>query len=195
MGLSLLKYKNKLLLQRLGAWYYKEYRNAYELHKSCFLKFGCTFIFVLLQIMCDKNYTCKNKRYLSPKISVPEKNKKQTMNEIELSLEQLENETCFDQPGSKNFSQSHSCCPKSHVTFSNENSTLPPSFNLQSAQKSTPKRQASNASCSLPFQTANSHTLFQTANSHTPFKTANSPSETVVSIETHQSANDAETIV
>ena len=69
------------------------------------MKFGCTFIFVLLQIMCDKNYTCKNKRHLSPKISIPEKNKKQTKNEIELSLEQLETETYFDQPGSKNFSK------------------------------------------------------------------------------------------
>ena len=131
---------------------------------------------------------------MSPKTS-KNQDKKPRKNAIELSLEELDNEICFDQPGSKNFSQSHSCCPKPHVTFANGNSTLPPSFNLQSAQKSTPKRQASNASCSLPFQTANSHTLFQTANSHTPFKTANSPSETVVSIETHQSANDAETIV
>ena len=164
--------------------------------------------------MCAKNYTCKNKSNLPQKPEKIEKkeNKKQINNTIE--LEQLENETFFDQPCSKNFSRSHSCCPKNHVTFANENSTLPPSFNLNSAQKSTPKRQAncssyspfqfaqSNATSSDVFHTANSSTQIanspsQTANSHMPFQIANSPSQTVVSIETNcnQSANDTGTIV
>ena len=157
--------------------------------------------------MCDKNYTCKNKSDLPQKEEKEEKNKKnekdkkmQAKNSIE--LEQFENETFFDQPCSKNFSQTHSCfpIPKNHVTFANENLTLPPSFNLQSAQKSTPKRQASRADCSL-----NSHSdLFYTANSSTQIAnspsqstnsqplTANLPFQTVVSIE---NANDIETIV
>ena len=169
--------------------------------------------------MCDKNYTCKNKSDLPQK---EEKEKKNTKNEKDkkmqaknsIELEQFENETFFDQPCSKNFSRSHSCCPKNHVTFANENSTLPPSFNLNSAQKSTPKRQAncssyspfqfaqSNATSSDVFHTANSSTQIanspsQTANSHMPFQIANSPSQTVVSIETNcnQSANDTGTIV
>ena len=31
----------------------------YQLHKSCFFKLGCTFIFVLIQILCDKNFKLK----------------------------------------------------------------------------------------------------------------------------------------
>ena len=153
--------------------------------------------------MCAKNYTCKNKSNLPQKTEKIEKkeNKKQINNTIE--LEQLENETFFDQPCSKNFSRSHSCCPKNHVTFANENSTLPPSFNLNSAQKSTPKRQA-NCSLYSPFQFAQSNaTSSNTANSSTQIAnsssqitnsqpSANLPSQTVVSIE---SANDIETIV
>ena len=124
----------------------------------------------------------------------------QAKNSIE--LEQFENETFFDQPCSKNFSQTHSCfpIPKNHVTFANENLTLPPSFNLQSAQKSTPKRQASRADCSLNspsdlFYTANSSTQIANSPSQSTNSqplTANLPSQTVVSIE---NANDIETIV
>ena len=160
--------------------------------------------------MCDKNYTCKNKSDLPKKEGKKDNNenkkKMQTNNTIE--LEQLENEMCFDQPCSKNFSQSHSCCPKNHVTFANGNSTLPPSFNLQLAQKSTPRRQASHANCSLysPFQFTQSNATpdSQVANSPNQIAnsasqiansqplTANLPCQTVVSIE---SANDIETIV
>ena len=166
--------------------------------------------------MCDKNYTCRKNPHKKPHVESSFSNddsstsvnaqipKQKTKNTIELysNTDKFENETFVDQPCSKNFSQTHSCCPipKNHVTFANENLTLPPSFNLQSAQKSTPKRQASRADCSLNspsdlFYTANSSTQIANSPSQSTNSqplTANLPSQTVVSIE---NANDIETIV
>ena len=212
-------------LKRLGAWYYKEYRNVYELHKSCVLKFGCTLIFVLIQILCDKNYSCKKRNDTRKSDNITsthttlnqKKNfeKSQMKNSIELncSSDVLENEIFFNQPGEKNMSHSLSCYPKSHdrVTFNKETLKFPPSFNLQSRQKSTPKplanlsliqkNQFQTPNFTLSDSNQNATSTFQTANTfpQTAFQTANTPPQTVVSIETNansnQSVNDIETIV
>ena len=46
------------IFKRLSAWHYKTNRDFYELHKSCFFKIGCTFIIVIIQVLCNKNYKC-----------------------------------------------------------------------------------------------------------------------------------------
>ena len=214
MGLYLLQIN--YFLKRLGAWYYKEYRDVYELHKSCFVKFGCTFIFVLIQILCDKNYSFKKRdtiRKSNKKINSTSNQKTQMKNSIELncSSDVLENELFLNQPREKTMSHSMSCYPKTpdRVTFNNETLKFPPSFNLQSNQKSTPKPLA-NSPFGQNNQTVNNQAIstFHTGNTSSQnvqnhatstFQTANNPSQTVVSIETNanlnQSLSDIETIV
>ena len=68
--------------KRLGAWHYKTNRDFYDLHKSCFFKFGCTFIVVIIQVLCNKNYRCpKNRR---PEFDSSFLNERNTQNSIEL---------------------------------------------------------------------------------------------------------------
>ena len=199
-------YRHKLFLKRLGAWYYKEYRDIYELHKSCFLKFGFTFVIVLIQIMCDRNYTCRKNQ--ENKLSDAEKSfdnsrtspfdsKKQTKNTIELnsSDDELKNTLYVCEQCQNTSVNPHSCHPKSRgVTFNNLDSTLafPPSFNLQSAQKSTPKRLNQNQ-----FKNSPNGQQFASLTSSNSFQTAQLPAQTLVTIESNPNyiQNADETIV
>ena len=106
----------------MGAWYYKEYRELYELHKSCCFKMGCTFVFVLIQIMCAKNYTCKRNQPMNIELlSIPTEPKRTQEKETSITFKQD-----FD--------------TKKQVKFIDDTSLLPPSFNLNSYQQSTPMR-------------------------------------------------------
>ena len=155
---------------------------------------------------------------LTKKTNSTSNQRTQMKNSIELncSSDVLENELFLNQPSEKTMSHSHSCYPKSRVTFNNETSKFPPSFNLQPSQKSTPKPVANSSfgqknqfeipNFTLSDRSKNVHnqaenTPSQNVENHamSTFHTANTPSQTVVSIETNanpnQSLNDIETIV
>ena len=153
--------------QRIGACLYKENRNFYHLHKNCVFKFGCTMIFVLIQILCDKNYKCKKKSS-----STIDSDSDSIENDRKTLPKHIKKEkvTFTDQPQSLNVPTTsetinfgnqtsilrspHSCKPNisETVTFDNQTSTLqfPPSFNLKSDEKSTPKPSANlNNTCRI----------------------------------------------
>ena len=122
-------------------------------------------------------------------------------NDIEMncSSETLKNEMFVCEPCGSQMHHSQSCYPKTkdRVTFDNTTSQFPPSFNLQSAQKSTPqtnrnlrKDDSSQGYFSMPGTSNNATTIL---------KTTNTPLQTVVSIESNvdqnQIANNIETVM
>ena len=150
--------------------------------------------------MCDKRYKCKkNYNYtISTGIETGRlsndssshnisKEKRIMKNRIELysDQEELDNETCVIQPRTDNFSHSHSCCPnpREKVTFNNQSSAFAsqPSFNLQTFQKSTPKRP------SILTHTTTNNDLLNTQICP-PSSTDVNP-RTVVKIETNTNSN------
>ena len=169
--------------------------------------------------MCDKNYTCRKNPHNKPHVESSFSNgdsstsvnakipKQKTKNTIELysSNDKLENETFVCEPCLKNISHPHSCYFKSRgVTFTNSDSTskFAPSFNLQSIQKSTPKRQPNHFQMLNNCQTFMSPppAPFQTAETATLTRTAQIPLQTTVTIEREpnnqmQNPDDIETIV
>ena len=201
-------YKYVQLFQRLGAFYYKENRKLHQLHKSCCFKIGCTFAFVLIQILCDKNYQCKKEHQTESEsdnesiafkdnsfkkhIKKTRKNvtEKESKLKFDANLDDQEESFFFHQSCCNNNttkSKSHSCCPdhKENVKFDNKTSTVTfaPSFNLPPNKKSTPK-----PLCQKPTPTP-------IANNSNSTDQTNMPLQTVVTIETNRdndnvSAND-----
>ena len=163
--------------------------------------------------MCDKNYTCRknpqNKPHVESSFSNDDSStsvnakipKQKTKNTIELysSNDKLENETFVCEPCGSQMHHSQSCYPKTkdRVTFDNTTSQFPPSFNLHSAQKSTPKIKANNETSQGYFTLPSG--LNTSSNATPTFKTTNTPLQTVVSIESNadqnQRADEIETIM
>ena len=127
-------------------------------------------------------------------------NPKKMKNVIEMnsSSETLKNETFFCQSCESQMHHSQSCYPKTKgVTFNNTTSQFPPSFNLHSAQKSTPKIKANNETSQGYFTLPSG--LNTSSNATPTFKTTNTPLQTVVSIESNadqnQRADEIETLM
>lgn len=143
----------------------------YQLHKGCIFKFGCTFLVVLVQIMCDRKFKfCKNQPIETEKdndsVTKPPKNAAKPSkfcNEQHVNTNVICNQphSCYPEPHSschndrKSFLQTCNCDMSSvnnTVCFKNKTSTIdfPPSFNLKSDKKSTPKQlsQKLNQTCS-----------------------------------------------
>ena len=131
-------------IKRLGAQCYKGNRKFYELHKSCIFKLGCTFLVVLVQMICAKNYKfCKNQNANENEIS--QKNTKNTKKTSDQTY--CHDQVFYNQPQSCHYPSlgktSTSHLPNQKVNFDNQSSILKfsPSFNLRANQKSTPKKQ------------------------------------------------------
>lgn len=150
--------KKFAILKRIGAWYYKTHRNFFELHKCCCFKLGCTFLIVLIQIFCNKKYSCpKNESFSEIEIKVENSQHKKTrkkdpkkdhikieMNQTnkkkKVSIEDDSNESVIF--GEPQFNHP-SLCKK--TCFDIKTSEFQsPSFNLKSNQKSTPNRPCQN---------------------------------------------------
>ena len=85
----------------------------YQLHKSCFFKLGCTFIFVLIQILFDKNF--KFKKNVENESSI-ESNNELTLDDIDHKPKiKIEKDTIIEkQQKKKSKSCDLSSCPYHH---------------------------------------------------------------------------------
>ena len=109
---------------------------------------------VLIQIICDQNYKfCENHPSHQCKTDILDEDTDQ-LSQIEKQKHKRSNfkpcdqtfchESIFDQPKPSHqpsFEKKSTLChPNQKLNFSDQNSKLPPSFNLKSNQKSTPKK-------------------------------------------------------
>ena len=99
------------------------------MHKNCIFKLGCTFIVVMIQILCDKTFNYKRNPQPSDSENDEKANKKP------------DGHSSQSQPLFVTTDQPHSIFVDPSINFNNKTETLqlPPSFNLRSNQKSTPK--------------------------------------------------------
>ena len=138
--------------KRLGSWCYKTNRHFYELHKCCIFKLTCTFIIVLVQIFCNKKFTC-------PKPSLNTETDFSDESESESDIEKSKNAKKKIKKKSHTSIQMKKKIPKEKKKVSIEDhdiesfiygnsqlspslfpdsSQTSPSFNLKSNMKSTP---------------------------------------------------------
>ena len=155
-------YELKFYFKRLAACFYKQNRQFFHLYKSCFFKICCTFLVVVIQKMCDRNYKlCNNNPIAEHDLTTDTSDEEsKQLTKIKVKKEKIKktkkvsqknscNQTNFcdqcivGQPQPCHYPKEKLCCSDRKVNFNTQTSTLqfPPSFNLKSNQKSTPKRQ------------------------------------------------------
>ena len=167
------------------------------MHKGCIFKFGCTFLVILIQVMCDQKFKiCQNKpsdsTFPKKKVSKNDCTKQTNDKNTCLSCTQQtktnvicnQPHTCNPDPCTCHFSSSNE-----HIKFDNKTSTLtfPPSFNLKSDKKSTPVRFSQNCNQSC-FQISPSPLIKKKRNA----TKKQTQSETKIDIEVHRD-NEAST--
>ena len=153
------------IFKRLAAFFYKDNRTIYHLHKSCLCKICCTLIVVILQIWCDRNYKCKKNPQSSNDSSLSDSSKENNQPQIPKRKKKMTKNkrhterVTFHQPKSQSVTLNPTPTLNSNnsetVSFDNKTSSLqfPPSFNLKKTQKSTPIRPSTNLSCTCQIDT------------------------------------------